>query len=110
MAIPADQKKPQVLMISASVYSPIRSTGPPPTFMPDASAITVRSVAVMHQRRIAARPYPSTMPVLFGEASISRRAKPPSKSRATPKPVKTPPKAADWRRTKTNWKAVYPFG
>ena len=50
------------------------------------------------------------MPVLLGEASISRRAKPPSKSRATPKPVKTPPNAADWSRTKTNWKAVYPFG
>src|SRR5207247_11193386 len=33
-----------------------------------------------------------------------------SKSRAIPKPVKTPPNAADWSRTNTNWKAVYPFG
>ena len=36
--------------------------------------------------------------------------KPLSKSRATPKPVKTPPNAADWSSTKTNWKAVYPGG
>ena len=45
-----------------------------------------------------------------GAASISRRENPDSKSRAMPKPVKTPPKAADWSSTKTNWKAVYPAG
>src|SRR2546423_296092 len=39
-------------------------------------------------------------------ASSSRRAKPLSKSRAIPNPVKTPPKAADCSSTKTNWKAV----
>ena len=27
-----------------------------------------------------------------------------------PKPVNTPPNAADWSRTNTNWNAVYPFG
>src|ERR1700750_2017916 len=27
-----------------------------------------------------------------------------------PKPVKTPPKAADWRSTKTYWEAVEPVG
>jgi hypothetical protein len=31
---------------------------------------------------------------------------PDSKSAATAKPVKTPPNAAAWRKTKTNWKAV----
>ena len=42
----------------------------------------------------------------FGAASSSRRAKPDSKSRAIPKPVKTPPNAADWISTKQNWNAV----
>ena len=42
----------------------------------------------------------------FGAASISRRAKPLSKSAAIPKPVNTPPKAADCSSTKTNWNAV----
>ena len=46
------------------------------------------------------------MPVRFGAASSRRRAKPHSKSRAIPKPVKTPPNAADWSRTKQNWNAV----
>src|SRR5215212_494196 len=50
------------------------------------------------------------MPVRFGAASSSRRAKPLSKSRAIPNPVKTPPKTADCNSTKANWKAVYPLG
>src|SRR5215204_2387362 len=50
------------------------------------------------------------MPDRFGAASSSRRAKPDSKSRAIPKPVKTPPNAADWIRTKQNWNAVYQGG
>ena len=41
-----------------------------------------------------------------GAASSSRRAKPYSKSAAMPKPVKTPPNAAAWSSTKTNWNAV----
>ena len=60
----------------------------------------------MHHRSTAARQYPTTIPVRFGAASMRRRAKPPSKSRATPKPVKTPPNAADWSSTNTNWNAV----
>ena len=46
------------------------------------------------------------MPSRFGAASISRRAKPRSKSAATAKPVKTPPNAADCSSTNTNWNAV----
>ena len=38
--------------------------------------------------------------------SISRRAKPDSKSAAIEKPAKTPPKTADWIRTNTYWKVV----
>ena len=82
------------------------STGPPPTCIPATRAMIVRSVAVMHQRRSAAMLYPTTIPIRFGAASSSRRAKPPSKSRATPNPVKTPPNAADWSSTNTNWNAV----
>ena len=37
---------------------------------------------------------------------MSRRLKPFSKSAAIPKPVNTPPNAADCRNTKTNWNAV----
>ncbi len=37
---------------------------------------------------------------------MNRPENPVSKSRAIPKPVKTPPKAADCSSTKTNWKAV----
>src|SRR4029450_12336505 len=50
------------------------------------------------------------MPVRFGAASRSRLAKPLSKSRAIPNPVKTPPKTADCNSTKANWKAVSPLG
>ena len=46
------------------------------------------------------------MPSRFGAASIIRRAKPDSKSAAIAKPVNTPPKAAAWSSTKTNWNAV----
>ena len=56
-------------------------------------------------RTSAASAYPSTIPVRFGAASSRRRANPDSKSRAIPKPVKTPPNAADWIRTKQKWKA-----
>src|SRR3954468_25113695 len=50
------------------------------------------------------------MPLRLAAGSRERRAKPVSKSRAIPKPVKPPPKAADCSSTKTNWKAVYPVG
>ena len=82
------------------------STALPPTSIPTSSAIVVSSVAVKLQRTSAASPYPSRIPKRFGEASSSRLPKPPSKSRAMPKPVKTPPNAADWSRTKTNWNDV----
>ena len=49
-------------------------------------------------------------PLRFGAASSSLRAKPDSKSAATAKPTKTPPNAALWMNTKTNWKLVYPDG
>ena len=52
--------------------------------------------------------YPATIPARFGAASRRRRAMPRSQSRAIPKPVKTPPNAADWSSTNTNWNAVYP--
>jgi hypothetical protein len=39
-------------------------------------------------------------------ASMKRLPKPVSKSRAIPKPVNTPPNAADCSSTKTNWNAV----
>ena len=74
--------------------------------IPTASAIPVRTTAVTIQRPRAAIAYPSTIPLRFGAASSSRRAKPLSKSRAIPNPVKTPPNAADCSNTKTNWKAV----
>jgi hypothetical protein len=49
-------------------------------------------------------------PVITAERSPAarnrRRVKPESKSAAIEKPMKTPPKAADWRSTKTNWKAL----
>src|SRR5205814_2904376 len=50
------------------------------------------------------------MPTRFGAASIKRRMKPDSQSRAMPKPVKTPENAADCSTTNTNWNAVYPVG
>ena len=50
------------------------------------------------------------IPLRARRASISRREKPYSKSRAIPKPVKTPPNAADWSSTKQNWKPAYPGG
>jgi hypothetical protein len=65
---------------------------------------------VIAQRPSAAIAYPARRPVRLGAAIISRRAKPYSKSRATPNPVNTPPNAADWSSTNTNWKAVYPGG
>ena len=60
----------------------------------------------MTHRPSAASAYPRTIPLRFGDASSSRLPKPLSKSRAIPKPVKTPPNAADWRSTNTNWNEV----
>jgi len=54
------------------------------------------------QRKSAPSAYPAIRPLRCGAATRSRRANPFSKSRAIPKPVKTPPNAADWSRTKTN--------
>ena len=75
-------------------------------FIPTTNATTVSSTATTDQRRSAASAYPRTIPLRRGAASMSRFANPPSKSRATPNPVKTPLNAADWRSTKTNWNAV----
>ena len=89
------------------MYMPKTSTAPPKTFIPAMSATTVSTVAVTRpaQRAPPARSRARSR-VRFGAASSSRRAKPDSKSRAIPKPVKTPPNAADWIRTKQNWNAV----
>ena len=75
-------------------------------FMRATRATTVSRVAVIAHRPMAASPYPTTMALRCGTAMKSRRVNPYSKSAAIPKPVKTPVKAADWRRTKTNWNAV----
>ena len=106
MAIPADHMNPQTFTRKAREYRPTRSMGSPETSIPTTRAITVMSAATITQRRNAAIAYPRTIPLRFGEARRSLRAKPPSKSRATPKPVNTPPNAADWSRTKTNWNVV----
>ena len=74
--------------------------------MPAIAAATETIVAVKNQRAIAASAYPAMIPRRRGEASSSRRPKPDSKSPAAAKPVNTPPKAADCRKTKTNWNAV----
>ncbi len=42
----------------------------------------------------------------LGAASIMRRPKPDSKSRAIEKPMNTPPNAEACISTKTNWNAV----
>ena len=50
--------------------------------------------AIVNTARVrAASQYPATMPARADAASMSRREKPDSKSRATEKPVKIPPKA-----------------
>ncbi len=90
----------------ASRYSPSRSTAPPPTCIPTASAITVSITHTNTARDRAASAYPATIADRRGAASISRRPKPDSKSRAMAKPVNTPPKAEAWSSTNTNWKAV----
>ncbi len=46
------------------------------------------------------------MPRRSSAASISRRAKPLSKSIATVKPVNSPANIEDWHSTNTNWNAV----
>jgi hypothetical protein len=61
----------------------------------------------MTARITAATPYPSTTAERCGAARKSRRVKPESKSAPIEKPMNTPPKAADWSSTKTNWKALY---
>ena len=50
--------------------------------------------------------YPASSAVRCGAASIIRRPKPDSKSRAMPNPVKTPPKAEACMSTNENWNAV----
>ena len=54
IATPVAQNAPVRFTISASVYSATRSTPPPPTFIPTASATTVRTTAVTAQRPVAA--------------------------------------------------------
>ena len=57
-------------------------------------------------RITAASPKPAITAERSPAASKRRRVNPESKSAAIEKPMKTPPKAADWRSTKTNWKAL----
>ena len=74
--------------------------------MPVASPTPKMIVAVMRKRPSAASTHPATTADRCGAARKRRRVKPLSKSRAIEKPVNTPPNAADWRKTKTNWNAV----
>ena len=74
--------------------------------MPAISAAIVTTVPVSAQRSSAPRAYPAMIPLRRGALSISRRANPESKSRATANPVNTPPNAADCRNTNTNWNDV----
>ena len=109
IATPQAHRTAATLIIAASTYNAGRSTPCPPTFICTAKATPVRNVAVTSQRQSAAAAYPITIPVRCGAARSRRRAKPVSKSRAIPNPVKTPPNAADCSSTKTNWNAVYPW-
>jgi hypothetical protein len=54
IATPPAQKKPQKLTSAASVYSPTRSTAPPPMSIPTANAIAVSMIATSTQRTNAA--------------------------------------------------------
>ena len=74
--------------------------------MPATSAIVVSSTHTNTARTMAEMAYPPRMPSRLGAASIIRRPKPDSKSRAMAKPVNTPPNADAWSSTNTNWKAV----
>ena len=55
IATPVAQNAPIRFTISASAYSAKRSTLPPPTFIPTASATMVKTTAVTAQRPVAAR-------------------------------------------------------
>ena len=107
IATPAAHSVAVTLTSSARTTSPNRSTPPPSTCMPVASATTNSStptIARAHERRerVARRGCPSRL----GAASSSRREKPDSKSAAIEKPVNTPPNADACSSTKTNWNAV----
>ena len=77
------------------------------TSMPTASAIA-NSIAptIAARTRAESRVAGEDRRGGWATASSRRRPKPDSKSRAIPKPVKTPPKAEAWSRTKANSKAV----
>ncbi len=104
--MPAAQSVAVRFTITARPKSPNRSTPLPSMFIPAISATTVSKLQVIRARVSAAIMYPTTMPPRLGADSMKRRAKPLSKSRAIAKPVNTPPKAADWSTTNTNWNAV----
>ena len=62
---------------------------------------SARIVVVLHQHL-----WGTEAPTQEDAASIKRRMKPVSQSRAIPKPVNTPANAADCSSTNTNWNAV----
>ena len=66
-----------------------------------------KTIAHTNTARItAATPKPAITAERSRAARKRRRVKPESKSAPIEKPMKTPPKAADWSSTKTNWKAL----
>ena len=106
MAIPIAHRAAVKFMPMPSPISPDSSMPLPSTCMPAIRPAIVTTVATTSHRRNAPTTYPAMIPLRRGAPSISLRAKPDSKSRATAKPVKTPPNAADCRNTNANWNEV----
>ena len=77
----------------------------PPTCMPVARAMPKTTTQTSTARTSPATPYPAITAERSRAARSSRRVKPESKSAPIEKPMNTPPKAADWSSTKTNWNA-----
>ena len=89
-----------MLTSRASTYRPTRSIPPPFSSSPAISATIVTTVIVVTERTRAEIQYPPTIPFRLVAPSISRRAKPDSKSRATENPMKMPPTVDAWSSTK----------
>ena len=106
MAIPPAQKKPQKLTRAARREEPDEVDYAAADVHPDGERDDREEHGDDDQRQKGGERISEDDPARRGAASMSRLANPPSKSRATPKPVKTPLNAADWRSTKTNWNAV----
>src|SRR2546426_896581 len=94
------------LMTNEGPISPDSSRPSPATCIPVARAIA-KTIAHTKAARITAE---TPKPAITAERSCadtkSRRVKPESKSAAIEKPMNTPPKAADWSNTNTNWNAL----